>query len=149
MKLRFVKSRFLKRLGTLGLTLDTLTPAAGAEAMFSYYADQRVDGCELDADGDMLLFQWGTYDWGDGLAFEINITRQLILTDDDENTPRQLALAFLFPPAAAPKRLKPGNRWCVSPDGLPVFRRFVLASKTLKTLGRQMPAKVILRHGST
>ncbi len=38
--------------------------------------------------GDMLLFQWGINDWGNGPALEINITRQLIATDDDGDEPR-------------------------------------------------------------
>ena len=27
----------------------------------------------------MLLYQWGTYDWGEGKYFQIDITRQFIL----------------------------------------------------------------------
>lgn len=26
----------------------------------------------------MLLFQWGTYDWGHGPHFEVDLTRELI-----------------------------------------------------------------------
>jgi hypothetical protein len=54
------------------------TFAAGLEAMLQFYQNERVDGTRLDEGGDMLLFQWGKHDWGDGEHFEINITRQLI-----------------------------------------------------------------------
>jgi len=98
MKSGSAKSRFVDRLENGGQSLDALTPAAGIEAMLAYYAEERVDGCPLDEDGDMLLFQWGTYDWRDGPAFEVSIVRQFIVTDDEE--PRQLNLRFRYAPAA-------------------------------------------------
>jgi hypothetical protein len=34
--------------------------------MIEFYVDVRADDVRLDDDGDMFLFQWGTWDWGDG-----------------------------------------------------------------------------------
>jgi hypothetical protein len=47
-----------------------------------------------DEDGDMLLFQYGTYDWGNGKFFEFNITRQFIKVNEDE--PYQLSMTLFF-----------------------------------------------------
>src|SRR5262245_37488233 len=113
MKPRAAKTQLLKRLEAAGLALDTLTPAEGAEAMLAYYEEERADGCDLDEEGDMLLFQWGIRDWGDGPAFEVNLTRQLIVTDDDD-APRQLSLTFRFEPAVGAAAGE-GSRWCESP----------------------------------
>ena len=146
MKARSAKARFLKRLEAAGLSLDALTPAAGVEAMLDYYAEERVEGCSFDADGDMLLFQWGVYDWGDGPAFEVDITRQLTVADDDETEPQQLRLIFRFEPsvgAAAGKR----NRWCSSLDELAEFRKFVARSAALKAVAEQVPVSVEVRYG--
>src|SRR5690242_283844 len=148
MKPRAAKSRFLKRLEAAGLALDALTPAAGTEAMLAYYAEERADGCPLDADGDLLLFQWGTYDWGDGPAFEVNITRQLIVAGDADEEPRQVRLTFRFEPAVGASA-GAGNRWCESLDGLPEFRRFVTGSAALQAIGRRSPEAVELRYGRT
>jgi hypothetical protein len=49
-----------------------------------------------DADGDMLLFQYGTYDWGNGKFFEFNVTRQFIKANEDE--PYQLSMTLFFEP---------------------------------------------------
>ena len=147
MKPRSAKTQFLKRLAATGLSLAALTPFAGIEAMLAFYADERADGCDLDDDGDMLLFQWGTYDWGEGPAFEVNITRQLIVSADEEE-PRQLALTFRFDPSAAPRGAD-GNQWCESLSELAKFRKFVTTSKALKAVKERSPSSVALRFGRT
>jgi hypothetical protein len=149
MKPRAAKTRFLKRLEAAGVALNTLTPAAGVEAMLAFYNEERADRCDLDEDGDMLLFQWGINDWGHGPAFEVNLTRQLIVADDEDDSPQQLSLTFRFDPTVAPKGLKDGNRWCESPDGLAAFRRFVSASKAFQAVGQLAPAGVELQFGRT
>ncbi len=148
MKPRAAKTRFLKRLEAAGQSLEALTPAAGVEAMLAYYAQERADGCPLDEDGDMLLFQWGTHDWGDGPAFEVSIVRQLIAADDEEDEPRQLDLRFRFAPAAGASAGE-GNQWCESPDRLPAFRRFVTTSPAFKAVGSLSAEVVELRDGRT
>ena len=50
MKPRAAKTRFLKRLEAAGLSLDTLTPTAGVEAMLAYYAEERAEGCPFKGD---------------------------------------------------------------------------------------------------
>jgi hypothetical protein len=142
------KTRFLKRLEEAELSLDALTLAAGVEAMLAYYAEERADGCPLDEDGDMLLFQWGTHDWGAGPAFEVSIVRQLIVAADEDEEPRQLDLRFRFPPAAGTSA-GASNRWCESPEGLAEFRRFVTRSAALKAVGHSTPESVELRYGRT
>ena len=133
MKPGAAKTRFLKRLEAAGLSLETLTPAAGVEAMLAYYAEERAEGCPFEADGDMLLFQWGTYDWGDGPAFEVDITRQLIVADDEDEEPRQLRLTFRFEPASGGAAGE-GTKWCQSLAELARFRRFVTQSAALKAV---------------
>jgi hypothetical protein len=49
-----------------------------------------------DENGDMLLFQYGSYDWGKGEFFEFNITRQFIKQNEDE--PYQLSMTLFFEP---------------------------------------------------
>jgi hypothetical protein len=148
MKPGAAKTRFLKRLEAAGLSLDSLTPAAGVEAMLTYYAEERAEGCPFEDDGDMLLFEWGTYDWGDGPAFEIAITRQLIVPDDENEEPRQLGLTFRFDPSVG-DGVRKGNRWCRSLDELANFRRFVTRSAALKAVAQQSAVSVAVRYGRT
>ncbi|HEY7314879.1 MAG TPA: hypothetical protein VH643_36370 [Gemmataceae bacterium] len=117
--------------------------------MLAYYADERADGCVLDEDGDMLLFQWGTHDWGDGPAFEVSIVRQLIVADDEDEEPQQLDLRFRYEPSVGAAAGQGSSRWCASPDELAAFRRFVAESAALKAVGKHAPESVALRYGRT
>jgi hypothetical protein len=50
--------------------------------MLELYSDVRADGCDLEQDGDMLLYQWGTYAWDLERAkpeLEVDFARQLCL----------------------------------------------------------------------
>ena len=107
-------------------TIATLTPEKATAAMLGFYRDVRASDCDLDSDGDMLLVQWGTYDWGKGELFEFDITRQFIPTDEDSEM-RQLSVKFTVAPDDELRALGNGNRWCYSPKELPDFWKFVEA----------------------
>ena len=96
-----------------GIALDSSPPSVGIQAMLGFYQDRRVDGCDPTGDGDMLLFQWGTYDWGEGERFELDLTRQVILPDEeDDDAIWQLHLTYRFPTSPKLASLESGNRWC-------------------------------------
>jgi len=120
--------------------LGTPDVARLIQAMLGYYRDQRVDGVELDGDGDMLLFQWGTYDWGEGEFFDFEIVRQLI--DPEEYEIFQLMLTMKFESTDTLKKLGDGNEWCEHPEGLDDFERFIQDSQPYKQLSKQSPLQI-------
>ena len=128
MKPRSSKKAFLKLIANANRHLNTLDPAEGVELMLTFYRDERAAECRIDADGDMLLFQWGTYDWGEGESFDFDITRQFILGDGDDEDIFQLSLTFKFKPTIALRQLADGNRWCHSPEEIEAFRVFIKSS---------------------
>ncbi len=93
--------------------------------MFGFYCDVRCSGVDMDRDGDTLLFQWGTYDWGDGEHFEIDITRQLIRPESEDEDIWQLHLTYQYPPAAELRALGKGHRWCHGLEEVRAFEGFV------------------------
>lgn len=151
MKPATAKKRFLERLEAAGLSLDTLTLAAGVEAMLTYYKDERAEGCVLSDDGDMLLFQWGTNDWGwpDCPAFDVSIVRQFMAADDPETEPRQLDLRFRFEPSVGGTAKEGTSEWCASPTKLTKFRRFVNGSVAFKIVDQLHPKAIMLRFDRT
>jgi hypothetical protein len=131
-----------KRLTAGGRKLDQLTAAEGVAAMLEFYAEQRADRCNVDEDGDMLLYQWGVYDFDNGDSFMFDITRQFILLDEDE--PYQLSLVFHFEPTPQRRGIESGNQWCHLPADLGQFRKFVLNSPPYRAVAAERPTKVQL-----
>jgi hypothetical protein len=95
----------------------------------------------------VLLFQWGTYDWGDGPSFRYDITRQLIdETDpDDDGALWQLSVTAHYAEALGAS-VGSGNRWCPSPDELPAFTTFIGDCPATELVGNQRPVRVEVRY---
>ncbi len=111
-----------------GINIDVLRFSSTIAAFFDFYGEERADGCALEDDADMLLFEWGTFDWGDGEHFELSLARQLIFGPGDENI-WQLKLTYAFQPTALFRNLGAENSWCTSPDSLDGFRELVEQSE--------------------
>lgn len=136
---RFVTSR--------GSAIADLAAQDGVEAMLDWYGAERGDDtAPIDADGDMLLFQWGTHDWGSGASFEYDITRQLVVADEvDDDAIFQLSLTFRFPPDETARALGSGDRWCSSPAETGELRRFIEACPASPYARAARPSEVALR----
>lgn len=136
--------RFLQLVKAKVLKISSLAVGDGIALMLAFYEDDRADGCVLDADGDMLLYQWGCYDWGNGEFFELNITRQFIDGAAEDEDIRQLSLTFRFPPSADFRKAGEGNSWCRTPDDVRRFRSKIESSRAFKAAVREDAAQVTL-----
>ena len=141
------QTEFTRRLRARGVELSAIGIDVGLSEAFAFYRDVRPTGCDDDLDGDMLLFQWGIYDLGEGRYFNLDLTRQFILegTEDDESI-FQLGFTFLYVPSPALEALRPGNRWCHSPAELPEFQRYVTSSEAYRVALGQVACKVQLTY---
>ncbi len=142
MKPRLAKKRFLQVLADAGLQLKSLGPATGLSLMLDHYRDERAEGCPIEDDGDMLLFQWECDE--DERVFEFDITRQFIDGNGEDEDIRQLSLTFQFNLTAALQQIAEGNRWCHSPDELEAFRTFILDSPVFHAVAKSKPNRVFL-----
>ena len=138
------KERFLQVLNEKSHRLGSLSPADGIAVMLDWYREERADGCDLGQDGDMLLYQWGCYDWAEGEFFELNVTRRFIDGAGEDEDIRQLLLTFKYEPTASLRRVKDGNCWCKSPNDLKNFRSFIDSSEALRAVAETDPAQVTL-----
>lgn len=119
---------FERRIASTGTEFSQLTPRIGFECMLQFYASVEAEGCD-EPSADMLLFEWGTYDWGDGDHFELSISRQFIeIGEEGEPEISQLQLVFKYPSSDAQESLSAGNRWCDSRSDVQKFKQFVDAS---------------------
>lgn len=122
--------------------LDKPGAAELVQVMLAFYRDHRVDGVEIDGDGDMLLFQWGTYDWGEGKKFELDITRQFIDEDEECSEMIQLHMTLKFAVTDELEQIESGNEWCDSPEDINDFVKFVESNKAYQLLGKQRPSEI-------
>ena len=77
---------------------------------------------------DMLLFQYGIYDWhdGNGKEFNFNLTRQFEIPNEDEFL--QLSLT-LFYPSNQIGEIKSYNTWSTDRDSLVDWEKLIKASE--------------------
>ena len=127
-----------------GLRLDGDDVALVLEAIMGWYAAERaVDAAPLDEDGDMLLFQWGTHDWGAGPAFEYDLTRQLVRADDPEDEGIiQLSLTYRYPITDETAALGSGHSWCGRPEDLAALRRRIEAHPASSAIRSATPQEI-------
>jgi hypothetical protein len=125
---------FRRLLTTRRVDLSGVSPRQAVEAMLAFFREAEASDCDTDADGDMLLFQWGTYDWGRGRYFEFDITRQLIPRGRDDDDIWQLSFTLKFPPTSDLAALGASDRWCHSRDELDAFTAFVTGSPAFRAV---------------
>lgn len=123
-----------------GIDLSASTPREGIDAMLEFRTAVACAACS----DDMLLYQWGSYDWGTGKYFELNITRQFIEAElEDDDAISQLSLTYKYNPSVELERLGAGNFW---EDGPSEFRQFITASASFATLADAKPDHTELLH---
>ena len=64
MKPEVAAAEFEKFLALRALESSRLTAEQVLSAMLAFYRDERAEGCRFERDADMLLYDWGTYNWG-------------------------------------------------------------------------------------
>lgn len=143
MKPDAVKISFLKQIKSARKRHDSLLPSEGIPLMIEFYSNQRVEGCEAEGT-DMLLYQWGTYDLGNGEYFNLDITRQTSEGEDEDDEIKQLSLTFQYRPAKQLRKIGIGNRWCASTEELDEFQRFIIESPAYSAVAQIEPEAVEL-----
>lgn len=128
----------------VGSTLEALTAPEAVRLMTRWYAEQRSDDADPDDDGDMLLFQWGTWSWNDGL-FGYDLTRQFIAADAEDHDIWQLSLTLLFPSTSETSACGSGDRWCQRPGDLDDFTQFIERLPATDAVRRLQPTRVDVR----
>lgn len=152
MKARDALERFKEFARHAGKSLASLSPTEAIDLMVAFYTKVRADECDIDADGDMLLFQWGTYKWGTEEYFEYNITRQLLFPssalENDDECIWQLSPTLKFKPILELKGLSAGNKWCENPGKVVDFVHFITLCEVSQRIKIYSPEAVELTFES-
>jgi hypothetical protein len=145
------REHFEQFLASRATSVTSLDARSAVESTIDFYVNARADDVDPEDDGDMLLFQWGTYDWGDGPAFEYDITRQLITggsgAEDADNALWQLSLTLEYEPNDQTQALGSGEKWCSGLAGVDELRGVIETAPATIYARRSIPRTVELHFG--
>lgn len=148
MKIADAETSFRQYLETHDVRLDDADAVDLITSMIDWYEAERAeDTVAIEDDGDQLLFQWGTYDWGDGPVLEIGLSRQFIGSGSDDPI-RGLALLFRYTASAETEKLYDDAWWCRGPVDVPGFRKDVLSTDVARFAARETPNARQLAFGN-
>ena len=137
-------------LASRGLSASRLTVPQLVESALEFYRSVRASGLEKTPQSDMLLFQWGIYNWGKGENFEFDLTRQFISSGSfGDDAISQLRCTAYFLPTPELRALPASNRWCGSVAEIEAFSRFILESGAFLAVSSVTPAHVNIEWGKT
>jgi hypothetical protein len=110
--------------------------------VIGFYRDEPVAGVLHEPDADRLLFQYGTYDWGEGPAFEIDVTRQFAHAPDGALS--QLHATAYYAPDAHLQALGADDVWFDGRADADRFAQEVLASPAIAAVRVRPPLRRII-----
>jgi len=97
----------------------------------TFYASSSIEGCPKDADGDMLLFEWGgPYPWDPQVS--LSLTRQFSFSDDHGEYERMQQLHMHCRYDASQVSLVAGNEWLHGQE-VDAFLQYVLNAPCTRT----------------
>ncbi len=123
------KAKFLGFLDRCGLEVEAAALGDIITAVLDFYNGEHATGLAVTPQADMLLFQFGVYDWGQGEHFQFDITRQFILDGEEgDDAISQLHCTVIYEPTIHLRSIGKGNRWCQSREQLIFFKTFIFSS---------------------
>jgi hypothetical protein len=135
-------SAFHRFLADRGIDPNSASSRLLIDAALDFYEQVPASGLADASQADMLLFQFGTYDWGDGDYFEVDITRQFIISGEEgDDAISQLNCTLFYRPTDAFQSMGKGNRWCESREGVADFKAFIVASDAYLRTAAASPIK--------
>ena len=139
------KSRFEQFVADSGDSVAILTATAATRLMLAFYRQVRATDCPLDTDGDMVCFQWGAYDFGEGETYQYDITRQFMLsgTEGDDGM-SQLSLTVHYAVTEALRAYRQGSRWCHSPSQADELELFIRNHESTAAVASLEPLRTTL-----
>lgn len=115
-------------------------------ALIRYYREIEYARCDRANDGDMLLFQYGVYDWGNGRYFELDFVRQFLVGRAfGQSQMEQLHLTFFFK-AELGSDLQHFNIWSRDCRDLDHFAQQVRESEGFRAAESQSPLRWEFSH---
>jgi len=114
-------------------------PAQALEAMFEFYQTVQILSKIDTPTQDMLLFQYGVYDWNDtGDNFEFNITRQVKSPYPGDDEYYQFSLTLLYEPEEI-KPIESFDTWSIDFPDLTAWKNHIISTPGYQKAAQYSP----------
>lgn len=127
--MKIIEKEYYQEINKLLETQKKLTVENIIELSGKLYFNIKVKGISLDEDeeADIILFQYGNYNWDDELGehFSFNITRQFTKANQDMY---QLSLTLVFDPVKF-KEIESYNSWSSDFQNIEAWIKNIKATK--------------------
>lgn len=129
-----------RRVKEKDITLESLM-----DLVLAYFQEVQFESADIENDGDMMLFEYGTYDWGQGKFFQIGLTRQLIeMHEDDEEQEDhmyQLRVTLFYNPTEF-ETVGDFNKWSSTCSSLNDFKDVIINSAGYQAALNRNPVRL-------
>jgi hypothetical protein len=107
---------------------EALSPDELIDLSVALYREVKLEGTQHYDESDMLLFEYGCYDWydGQGECFDFSVTRQWFLPDNDE--PYQLRIQMRYDPEAF-RAYGTETHWCEDDGSIDDWTNLIRSTK--------------------
>jgi hypothetical protein len=127
----------LEQIVNSNITDDNITPETALTSILEFYKNYKTKSGSENADDDILLFQYGTYDWdGNGGKFEFNLTRQIVDPDDEEYHQVKLTLYYKI---ADIGQIESFNLWSIDKPTIEDWRKEIKETEGFKRATKVKP----------
>ena len=143
-----LRALFAKFEGLGQLTLSTPNRASAEEVLglvMDFYDQEKLTSTLDIEDSDMLLFQYGHYDWdGTGQKFELDLTRQFMTSSEGDMYQMRLTL---FYPSTEIGEITPYSLWHSDLPTMNDWKRTVLNTEGFRRASASPPSDYFITLG--
>lgn len=126
-----------------GLAASGVLAPQLVEMAILFFREVYSAGLDSNPSSDMLLYQWGVFNFGQGEHFQFGITRQFIeVGSGGDHGMSQLSFVAYYAPTPELRKIRVSNRWCESRQEVKNFHAYILASEAYAAVKTQQPVFV-------
>lgn len=125
-----------------GINTSDLSLSDFPRLLIDYYKDVEFTEVDRADDGEMLLFEYGTYDWGEGRFFEVGFTRQFyqFFADAEDHEVIQQSFTFYFEPERF-QHIESFDLWSNAAATLAEYEKAIVGSEGYLEALRRRPER--------
>ena len=137
-----VEETFTEKVNKLLADKDRFVVSELLQLMIDFYNEYQVQNVDSTIpDNDMLLFEYGIYDWQDGKGenFTISIVRQFYIENGESEGFTQLHLVLYFDKDEFEGAEASANKWSVDFETIGEWKQYVIEMKAFKLVEDKQP----------